>query len=209
LTSDESRVYVTCAPDEIAYVDLRDPAMPVRRVPLAPGVVELGNCARCPYALGIAPDGRVWVSSLGPNAGTAGRGSIAVFDPTLPGGGDFDQASVIQLRGSPVFATFVGGPADYRVYVPEQGSGGDHVRVLQPQPRGQQPQELGDIALSPGDCLNAHMLHADGTRAQLICEGNHTAPGTFVWLDLAQGAVVGSVKIGVFPDGLALVPAVH
>ena len=39
------------------------------------------GCQRCPYALAVAPDGTVWVSSLGPNNGSAGRGSVDVFDP--------------------------------------------------------------------------------------------------------------------------------
>jgi hypothetical protein len=46
----------------------------------------------------------------------------------------------------------------------------------------------------------------DGRRGHLVCEGDHIGPGDFLWLDLEQGSVLGSVPIGIFPDGLALIP---
>jgi hypothetical protein len=203
LSASGDHLYATCGPDEIAVVDL--PALTVRRVPLVPGLVEAGNCARCPYALSVAPDGVVWVSSVG--SGTTGRGLISLFDPTLPGGGDFDQAAAVQLRGGALFAAFVGDATSYRAYVPIQSPAGDHVLVYQPQPRGTPPVQMGDFVLDRADCQNAHMLRTDGNQGQLVCEGDHVNPGTFVWLDLAATKVIGSVKIGVFPDGLALVKA--
>jgi hypothetical protein len=89
--------------------------------------------------------------------------------------------------------------------VPEQNPAGDNVRIFQPQPRGTQPMEIGDIVFNRADCQNAHMLRVDGNLGQLVCEGDHVNPGTFVWLDLDAKTVTGSVKLGVFPDGLALV----
>jgi hypothetical protein len=202
LSPDDKQLYATCGPDEIAVVDL--PAMTVRRVPLAPNGTEAGNCIRCPYALAVAPDGVVWVSSQG-NAGA--RGFIHLFDPSLPGGGDLDQLATTQLRGGAMFAAFVGTKDSYRAFVPEQGIAGDHVHVYQPQPRGMPPTELADLALDRADCQNAHMMLAAGHLGQLVCEGasDHTKPGSFVWLDLDTPKVLGSAKLGVFPDGLALV----
>jgi DNA-binding beta-propeller fold protein YncE len=201
LSPDDKQLYATCGPDEIAVVDL--PAMTVRRVPLAPDIVEnTGSCGRCPYALTVAPDGSVWVSSTG--MGTNARGLVSIYDPAL---GDFDQAAHTQLRGPAMFAAFVGTRESYRAYVPERNDMGDHVHIYQPQPRGTPPLEIGDLALARADCQWAHMLLAEGSRGHLICEGNHTGPGSFVWLDLEARTVLGSKPIGVFPDGLALVRA--
>lgn len=201
LSADQAHLYATCGPDEIAVVEL--PAMTVRRVPLSPNSVEGGSCARCPYALSVAPDGVVWVSSLG--SGSTGRGSISLFDPALPGGGDFDQAATTQLRGAALFAAFLGDKTSYRAYVPEQSLAGDDIRVLQPQARGMPPIEMGTIMFNRADCQNPHMLLIDGNHGEAICEGDHVGPGTFVSLDLAANMVTGSVKLGVFPDGMALV----
>jgi hypothetical protein len=203
LSADETRLYATCGPDEIAVVEL--PALTVRRVPLAMDSVEGAACGRCPYALSVAPDGVVWISSTG--AGATGRGAISLFDPALPGGGAIDEAASVPLRGGAMFAAFVGTKDSYRAFVPERGAAGDHVRIYQPQPRGQPPLELADLALDRNDCLSAHMLLAEGSRGHLICEGDHFNPGTFVWLDLDARTVMGSKPIGVFPDGLALVRA--
>jgi DNA-binding beta-propeller fold protein YncE len=200
LSPDGKQLYATCGPDEIAVVDLA--AMTVRRVLLEPGAVEGGSCTRCPYALTVAPDGTVWVSSIG--MGTNARGMVSLYDPVT---GDFDQASHTQLRGSAMFAAFVGTKEAYRAFVPEQGAAGDAIRIYQSQPRGTAPLEIGAITLDRADCQKAHMLLADGTSGNLVCEGDHVNPGTFVWLNLDARAVVGSQKIGVFPDGLALVRA--
>ena len=198
LSLDEKQLYATCGPDEIAVVDL--PALTVRRVPLAPGAPEGGTCTRCPYALTVAPDGTVWVSSIG--MGTNARGMVSLYDPVT---GDFDPASHTQLRGAAMFAAFVGSKEAYRAFVPEQGAAGDAIRIYQPQPRGTPPMEIASITLDRADCQKAHMLLADIAKGYLVCEGDHVHPGSFVWLDLDARAVTGSQPIGVFPDGMAWV----
>ena len=111
------------------------------------------------------------------------------------------------IRWSAMFAAFTGTAGEYRAYVPEQSStGGDAVRIYEAQPRGTPPREIGELALARTDCLKAHMLLVSGTRGHLVCEGDHVNPGSFVWLDFAAPSVLGSARIGVFPDGLALVP---
>jgi hypothetical protein len=202
LSPDGARLYATCGPDEIAVVSLPD--LGVRRVPLTPGGAEGGGCVRCPYALAVAPDGVVWVAGIG----SGGRGSLHLFDPALPGGGDFDQGAVVQFRGGAMFAAFTGDATAYRAYLPERAGGsGDQVHIYESQPRGQPPREVGTIPLTRADCQNAHMILVEGPRGYLICEGDMVNPGTFVWLDLDGRKALGSVAIGVFPDGLALVRA--
>lgn len=206
-------LYSTCGPDQIAVLDLADDAAPARLVSVpSAGSPAAPTCARCPYALAVAPDETVWVSNLGPNGGGIGRGSVEVYDPTLAAGaGGFDPTRRLVLRGRPVFASFVPDPAvtgGYRVLVPEQVGPGDSLLVYSAGMPGLAPERLATIALDPEKCLNAHMLlaSADGARGQLICEGDHKGPGSLLWLDLAAGTLLAAVPTGVFPDGLVLVP---
>src|SRR5205085_11047264 len=104
LTPDGKTLYSTCGADEIAIVNLADPALaPVRK--LLPAQSETPSCRRCPYALTIAPDLTVWVSSLGP--GTAGGGGLDIYDPAL---NDFDPdpGRVKNFVGRALFAAFKG-----------------------------------------------------------------------------------------------------
>ncbi len=205
LSVDGLRLYSTCGTDEIAIVRLDDPSMPVQRV-LLPGAVERVSCDQCPYALSIAPDQTVWVSNLGRNGGIAGGGTVQVYDPRLEG---FDSTRTISFNGRPLFAAFGPsplGPFAYRAYIPEQGSG-DSVRAY--EVNGSQPANpVGQIAFSLSDCFNAHMVsvRANGD-GHLVCEGNHTGPGSFVFLDLQNMRMISSEPLGVFADGMALVPA--
>ena len=205
LTPDGKTLYSTCGADEIAIVNLSDPALtPTRK--LLPGLAETPNCTRCPYALTIAPDATVWVSSLGPGAGLAGgNGGLDVYDPAV---GDFDPArSANFVRGRGLFAAFQGTAASFQAYVPEQNPAGDKVHVYT-QATGQARVETQSIALDRKDCLNAHMLSlsADGNTGYLVCEGDHVGPGTFTFLDLRTPATLASTPLGVFPDGLVLIP---
>jgi DNA-binding beta-propeller fold protein YncE len=211
LSADGQTLYATCAADELAVVDLRDPTLPVRRVTVPGGVPGTTGCQRCPYAVAVAPDGTAWVSSLGPNNGSAGRGSVDVFDPGREGG-SFDPARQLLLSGRPIFAGFApiaGTPGAYRAYVPEQAGPGDRLHVLAVGAAGAPWVRLDPIALDPAMCLNAHMLLVGpgSGPAQLICEGDHKGPGSFLWLDLEARQVLGVSATGVFPDGLVLVPA--
>jgi len=173
-----------------------------------PGLTETPTCTRCPYALTIAPDATVWVSSLGPGAGAAGRnGGLDIYDPLL---GDFDRArSTNFTEGRALFAAFQGTAASYQAYVPEQSpTTGDKVHVYT-QAAGQPRLEAPFIALERKDCLNPHMLalSAGGDTGYLVCEGDHVGPGSFTFLDLRTPATLASAPLGVFPDGLVLIPA--
>jgi len=205
LTPDGKTLFSTCSADEIAIVDLTDPALtPTRK--LLPGASESPTCTRCPYALTIAPDATVWVSSLGPGAGTAGgNGGVDVYDPAL---GNFDPARTATFpRGRGLFSAFQGTAASYRAYVPEQNPAGDKVHVYSVT-AGQARLEPPAIVLDRQNCLNAHMmtLSTDGSTGYLVCEGDHVGPGTFTFLDLRSSAIMSSTPLGVFPDGLVLIP---
>lgn len=207
LSHDGKTLYASCATDEIAVVRLDDPTFPVRRVALH-GLAEAFQCTRCPYALSVAPDDTVWVSGLGAGNGTSGGGGVDVYDPAL---GDFDAARRADVCGRALFAAFgpgPGGAGDYRVYVPEQGCN-DAIRIYRPGGPGVAPVLEGTIPLPADACLNAHMLTVsdDGASAELVCEGDHARPGSMVFLDLQNRVVTGTLPLGVFPDGMAFVPA--
>ncbi len=207
LSPDERWLYAACGPDEIAVVDLAANPPSVRRV-LFPQSVEDGGCRICPYGVGVAPDGMVWVGALGPASGANGRGTIEIYDPKQGGTGGFAPGATIRLRGSATFPVFAAAGGNYRAYVPEQSATESWVRIYEPGPAGSAPREVGALRLDRDQCLRAHMalVSPDGRSGQLVCEGDRVKPGTFVWLELDPPRVVGAVPIGVFPDGLALVP---
>lgn len=198
LSIDGRWLYTTCGPDEIAVVELGNLRDGARRVPL-PGALETPSCDRCPYALAVAPDESVWVSSLGPNGGGSGRGGIDVYDPTRR---TFDPNRRATLCGRAVFAAFAPAADGYTVYIPEQGCGDAVARY------GPDVAPLGRIALAAADCVNAHMmlLAPTGATGWLLCEGDHHGLGSLMTLDLATQSVRATAPLGVFPDGAALVP---
>jgi DNA-binding beta-propeller fold protein YncE len=158
LTPDGKTLYSTCDTDEIAIVDLTAPTLAARRVPLVPGQPESPSCTRCPYALTIAPDSTVWVSSLGPGAGTlGGTGGFDIYDPALSG---FDTTRFVNFpRGRALFAAFQENAAgSYEAYVPEQNPTlGDKIHVYTTT-AGQPRVEGKPILLDRATCLNAHMI---------------------------------------------------
>jgi DNA-binding beta-propeller fold protein YncE len=214
--------YVACASDQLAIVDLVRDDHPVRLVPIPGGKPEALDCARCPYTIGVAPDGTVWVSNLGPNLGLSGRGGLDVFDPRLGPEGAFDPRRSLLFEGRAMFTTFatfttppVSAPAGsagevgrYRAYVPEQRALASLIRVFEANATAEPPRELEPVALPREQCQDAHVLLVDAAtaRGHLVCEGDHKGAGTFLWLDLEGRSVLGWAAIGVFPDGLALVP---
>jgi YVTN family beta-propeller protein len=206
LSADAKTLYVTCGPDEIAVVDVSSPTFPSKRVPFTSATSELtGGCDHCPYALQVAPDGYVWVSSLGPSGGGMGMGDIRVYDPQTE---MFDQSRTVDLDGRAMFAAFSHG-TPFKVYVPEQAGLGDGVRIYMPGGPGQAPTEVGHILFTRAQCENPHMmlLSTDDTKGYLVCEGDHVnTPGTFVVLDLTMNTVLSTMPLQMFPDGLALVP---
>lgn len=200
-SADGRRLFVACGPDELGIIDLGAPPT-ARRVALG-GAVEGGSCEHCPDGLSVAPDGAVWVSTLGPDSGREGGGAVYRYDP---GSDTFLDAAPLSYCGRAVFTAFHVHAGGYTAYVPEQGPCGDSVHVYEVQDHALTAGPV--ITLTPKDCQNANMLFvaADGLTASLICEGDHTGPGSFVKLDLTGQAPPVSLPVGVFSDGGAFVP---
>jgi hypothetical protein len=211
LSSDERTLYATCTSDEIAMVDLTATPPAVKRVPLiSPEATVRENCARCPYALAVAPDGLVWIADVGPNVGSSGMGSVTVFDPKV---GAFDQTQIAWLPGRAMSVAFASSPNGYRALVVEQAAGQDLERLhAYGAPVGSAPiPEMASASMTPADCARARAVTVapDELAAYLICEGNHSAPGSLVWFDLAPLTMKKSAALGLFPDGIVLVPSVQ
>jgi DNA-binding beta-propeller fold protein YncE len=209
LSHDEKTVYATCAPSEIAVVDLTSSSYPVRRVTLPGHTETLGSCDRCPYAIGVAPDSRVWVSSLGETNG-AQNGGLDIYDPAT---GQFLQTGGFPANylGGAMFAAFshkLTAAGGFTAYVPEQGIDGDRIHVYTVASPGAMPTASASIELPRSACFNAHIMSIsdDDATGYVVCEGDHMNPGTFVFVDLATGHVSLSLPIGVFPDGLGEMP---
>lgn len=183
---DGTRLYAACHSDEVAVVQLDDPAHPVRRVRVGFDARGATNPKHAPYALAVSPTtGEVWISCL------ASR-QVRVLDPSTLTVDDF---RTVYLVGLPGFGDFTSDGAT--VYVPHQGT--DRIAVIDAQSSFLDRE----IVLPLADCQNVHAFRlAPGGRFGLVvCEGNHTLPGSILVLDMnAGGAVVSATPVGVYPD---------
>jgi YVTN family beta-propeller protein len=208
LSADARTLYATCMPDQLAVLDVSRPDAQVQRIQL-PQTSERASCAGCPYAMALAPDGRLFMGLLGAG-NNANRGFVWLFDTAT---GAFDPEPALRLCGGALFPAF--GPptasmpaSGYTVYFPEQGACDDAVRVLEVDAPGAAPRDAARIELPATACRNAHAVHlaAGGRTALVVCEGDHVGPGSVVWVDTAARAVLSSTTVGVFPDDLELMP---
>ncbi len=207
LSASGDTLFVACGADEIATLATQDPTAQPRRYSL-PGTREGPDCGFCPYAVGVAPDARVWVASLGPGLGSHGRGRLHVFDPVS---GLFDPDPPPAFSGRAMIPGFVrGGSGGYRVLVPEQGDRGDFIRVYRVDVPGAPAVAEPTLELL-AECINAHAVTMlpDGQTAVVVCEGDYyrRKPGTLVFIDTAMMQVTGFVEVGLFPDDVKWIPS--
>lgn len=199
ITRDGRTVVASCTSDEAAVVAVDaavagDPAA-VRRVVLldAPGTAASPICA--PYAVTLTPDDQTaWVSCYR-------SGELIAVDVATPArtGGN------VVLPGLPVFGSFASDGAtlalavqdtDGVVFVLDDGAGGGRITRFLP--------------LSPDQCEAPHTTAwVNDDRALLVvCEGNKSAPGALIVLDVETGRVAARVALGRFPDDVAIaIPA--
>lgn len=199
---DGGEAYVTCGlSDELAIVDTVD--FSVRRVPVGEDAGRLGEARYEPYALTVAPDGRVWVSNTHRSRNPANptewidhRG-IVVVDP---GANALVDGLVVETEGTPFFGSFRADGS--RFFVVEQAP--DRLLAIDPATAAiVEAVELGDA------CLNAHaaVLSPDERAIWVVCEGDRIrGPGTLLRLDAATLEQTGVVEVGVFPDDVVWLP---
>lgn len=185
--------YVTCGlSDELAIVDTGD--FSVRRVAVEEDPGLLVEARYQPYALAVAPDGKVWVSNTfaGPSpTGFLDNRGIVVIDPVS---GERLDALSIATEGTPFFGSFRADGS--RFYVVTQNP--DHLLEIAPA-RGEIVRSLAFGA----ECLNAHtaVLSPDQSTLWVVCEGDRVeGPGALLRIDAATLERTARVEVGIFPD---------
>ncbi|HSP81890.1 MAG TPA: hypothetical protein VLQ93_25440 [Myxococcaceae bacterium] len=189
LSPDETRAYVACLSDEVAVVPLNAEGHPVTRVKVAANAGTALAPRHEPYALTVSPtDGAVWVSSL------ASRTVHYLAPETLT----MVPERGVSLAGPPMFGAF--SQDGSTLYMPYQQ--GEGLAVID----AATSQVVRDIPLAPSGCLNAHQvaLTPDEQHGLVVCEGDHQGPGSLHVVDLAAGAVVRTVALGLFPDSVGI-----
>lgn len=206
LSPDGKTLYVTCSQsDELALVDVADPKSPkvTRRVKVADNAGTLGMPRYVPYAVAVyegSPAGEAdplhgtaWISNNS-------TGDVRVFNPKLGSGGEMDPALNFTVGGIAMFGDFSHDRRFY--YVPHQTD--EQVTEIDTKLR-----TMRHLQLPKAQCSKAHALRVTpaGDEAFVVCEGNHvTEPGTLLRLNLARFALVDTLKLGLFPDGLTPLP---
>lgn len=189
LSPDERRAYVACWSDELAIVQLDVPNTPVTRVKVATNAGTAVAPRHQPYALTLSrASGAVWVSSLASRA-------VQYFDPVTQ---TMDPTRTVFLRGSPMFGAVT--RDGNTLYMPYQGA--DSLAVIDTTTS----LPMREIPLAASGCLNVHQveLTPDERHGLVVCEGDHLGPGSLLVVDLAEGSVVKTVTVGIFPDSVAI-----
>jgi len=190
---DGSEAYVSCGwTEEIAIVDTATFA--VDRLFVGPQPGEWPLLRYQPYALTVAPDGKIWVSNTGPV-----ETGLRVLDPKARA--EMPELAM-PLEGTPLFGDF--DAAGDRFFVVTQAPD----RLLEIDPAG--AAVVRTVELAPLGCLNAHaaVLSPDDTALWVVCEGDRLAqPGSLERFDAQTLSPTGHVELGLFPDDVAFVPA--
>jgi DNA-binding beta-propeller fold protein YncE len=202
---DGSEAYVSCGwTEEIAIIDTA--TFDVERHFVGPDPGNWPLLRYQPYALAVAPDGKVWVSNTGGCTSTTGCGAagsgergVRVFDPARRA--DVPELA-IQLDATPLFGDF--DAAGKRYFLVTQAPD----RLLEIDPAD--ATIVRTLELGPVGCLNAHtaLLAPDESELWVVCEGDRLAvPGSLERIDVATFGHTGHVQLGLFPDDVALLPA--
>ena len=189
VSPDSTRAFVSCMGDEMAVIDLVDDAHPVTRVPVIDDPGDPSGPVCFPYAMAVTPSGdAAFVSCFQ-------TGQVRAFDTAS---GTIDDERSFQLNGGAMFGSFTADGT--QLFIAHQNI--DGVTVVD--------AATGDVErfyiLTPDVCFNAHVarLTEDEQRVMVVCEGDHSGPGTFVVLNVETGAVERHIELGVFPDDIAL-----
>lgn len=183
-----NRAFVSCyGEDALAIVDIDHPETPIERIPVAANVSGFGSPKYGPYAGTTNSAGtRIAVSS------TESR-DVRFFDIATK---TFDATSTITLVGAPYFSAW--SDDDQTLFVPTQ----DPDAIVAVTFDGSDPKST---TFTADQCRKPHVVTRVGTSLYLVCEGDHTTPGSLVVLD-ASLAVVSSQPLGLYPDAFAVVP---
>lgn len=186
-TRDDRTAFVACyGSDELAVVDLATDGFPTSRIPLGaaqgvPGVPRYG-----PYSATLSPGDSLVV--LGDLEGK----DLRVYDRSAK---KLVAEKTVTLDAKAFMPSFVGPTT---LIVPLQA------------PDGIARVDIANAKIetrttySKTDCALPHVVRVarDG-RVYLVCEGDHTAPGTVVEIDPMSLSLRKKWVVGAYPDGLA------
>lgn len=185
-TRDDRTAFVACyGSDELAIVDLATDGFPTSRIPLGaspgvPGVPRYG-----PYSATLSPDEELVVV-----ADLEGQ-DLRVFDRAAK---RFVAERTVPLAAKAFMPAFVD---ERTLLVPTQAPDG-LVRVDL-----EQAKVTGRGALTKAECALPHVVKvAKDGRVYLVCEGNHTQPGSVLEIDASSLTVNKRWNVGVYPDGI-------
>jgi DNA-binding beta-propeller fold protein YncE len=188
-TKDDRTAFVACyGSDELAVVDLAAPghALPTSRHPLGaspgvPGVPRYG-----PYSATLSPDEALVVL-----ADVEGQ-DVRVWDRAKK---VFLPDKTVPLSAKAFMPAFVGPRA---LLVPTQAPDGLARIDLETA------KVVRRASFDKKDCMLPHVVSIAGDgRAYLVCEGDHSAPGTVLEIDPETLATKKKWTVGVYPDGIA------
>jgi DNA-binding beta-propeller fold protein YncE len=193
LSPDEKTLYVACTQtDQLGIYDIVNKT--ATRVQVGPSPNSPGNPTYAPYTITASPsDGTLWISCNR-------SADVRVYDPAK---GAMDASRTVLVGGVAMFGAFL--PDGKTLLVPHQGD--DKISWIDTT----KAMETFSLGLPMGACLNAHVIQVtpDGKTGYLICEGDHTkVPGTLVTIDIEAKSVGDFVQLGLFSDGLVVVPPV-
>lgn len=193
VTRDGMLAIVACYGDDaVAFVDLSaSPPSVLASVPVGPGPGTVSAVHYGPYSVALSPDESFVL--VGVLEGQAVR-RIEVASRT-----ETTTAAVV-LDGQAFFGSFDTTGARY--WVATQGR--DSVTRID--------VASGALDARHGfstECVSPHeaVYVASLDRVFVVCEGDHTTPGTLVAIDPTTLDVVGMLELGVYPDVLRVVEA--
>lgn len=186
-TRDDRTAFIACyGSDELAIVDLSADGFPTSRVPLGaaqgvPGVPRFG-----PYSTTLSPD-----ESLVVLANLEGK-DLRVYDR--------ERKKLVAERTVTL---------DAKAFMPAFVSPTTLIVPLQ-APDGVARVDLSTSKIEArttypkSECALPHVVRtAKDGRVYLVCEGDHTSPGSVLELDPATLAIRKKWNVGAYPDGLA------
>lgn len=185
-TRDDREGFIACyGSDELAVVDLAAEGLPTSRLPLGasqgvPGVPRYG-----PYSATLSPDERLVIV-----ADLEGQ-DIRVYERASK---RFLSERTVPLAAKAFMPAFVDA---HTLLVPTQAPDG-LARV---------DLETGKVTgrgtLTKADCALPHVVKvAKDGRVYLVCEGDHTKPGSVLEIDKDSLVAKKRWVVGVYPDGI-------
>lgn len=185
-TRDDRTAFIACyGSDELAVVDLSADGFPTSRIPLGsspgvPGVPRYG-----PYSATLSPDEKLVIV-----ANLEGQ-DVRVFDRASK---RFVAERTVPLAAKAFMPAFIDATT---LLVPTQAPDG-LVRV-----DIEKAAVTGRGTLTKAECSLPHVVKvAKDGRIYLVCEGNHTQPGSVLELDRDSLAPKKRWNVGVYPDGI-------